>query len=140
MRRFVIPYLAYNEETRKLIADASGPSRHHVGLWVRVSIHPDAVEVAEGYPPDACLDKVSLNERVALVIVLISGISYLGFTSGQLLAGGTFTLVALIKGFEMLYGLDASFYGILLSGAEFISLSLLFSDREKLEAPEEAVL
>ncbi|HOP81266.1 MAG TPA: hypothetical protein PLZ21_11930 [Armatimonadota bacterium] len=84
--------------------------------------------------------RFKFNERVALVIVLISGISYLGFTSGQLLAGGTFTLVALIKGFEMLYGLDASFYGILLSGAEFISLSLLFSDREKLEAPEEAVL
>lgn len=46
-----------------------------------------------------------------------------------MLVGGTFTLTLLISGIDAPYGLDASFYGIILSGVVFVTLSLLFPDR-----------
>ena len=45
-----------------------------------------------------------------------------------MLAGGTFTLLMLILSVKMPFGLDACFYGIIVSAVAFVTVSLLFPD------------
>lgn len=57
-----------------------------------------------------------------------------------MLVGGSFTLVMLIFGVELPLGLDASFYGILLSALTFTSVSLAVPDPYRPTAHEKAVI
>jgi SSS family solute:Na+ symporter len=80
-------------------------------------------------------------DQVAVVAAIISALGYLGFTSGQILAGAklmsgsridwappemdvmTF-FVLLVTGFPSPLGLDPSFWGILVSALFFVPISL----------------
>jgi len=46
-----------------------------------------------------------------------------------MLSGGTFSLIALTRNYEMWGGLDASFYGIAISAVVFVVFSLLIPGR-----------
>lgn len=55
-----------------------------------------------------------------------------------MLAGGVFTLTVLIAGIETPFGLDPSFYGIILSAVVFVALSLMFPEKKTVVEMKEA--
>lgn len=52
-----------------------------------------------------------------------------------MLAGGGLTLGLMIAGNKTPFGIDASFYGILVSASIFVPLSILFPDRKRVKKP-----
>ena len=63
------------------------------------------------------------NEKVALIAAVISGIGYLGFTGGQVLAGAKLSAATIIS--KVPFGIDPVLFALLAMGIIFIAYTVL---------------